>query len=84
MTFAKGGPDTRTTQLFINYKDNPRLDSMGFPPIGKVVEGMDVVESINKEYEEQPEQERIRKEGNTYLRDIFRRLDYVKSASLVD
>ena len=84
VTFAKGGPDSRTTQLFINYKDNPRLDQMGFPPIGKVIQGMDVVHAINKEYGEQPDQQRIQTEGNEYLRDIFRRLDYVKSAALVD
>jgi peptidyl-prolyl cis-trans isomerase A (cyclophilin A) len=84
LTFAKGGPDSRTTQLFVNFKDNPRLDDMGFPPIGKVVEGMDVVEKINQEYGEQPNQQRIQSEGNEYLKDIFRRLDYIKSAKLVE
>lgn len=83
VTFAKGGTDSRTTQLFVNYKDNPRLDAMGFPPIGKVVSGMEVVEAINKEYGEQPDQQRIQTEGNAYLKDIFRRLDWVKSATLV-
>jgi peptidyl-prolyl cis-trans isomerase A (cyclophilin A) len=83
LTFAKNGPDTRTTQLFINYKDNPRLDEMGFPPIGKVTDGMDVVESINQEYREKPEQAMLEHSGNSYLRDIFTRLDYIKSATLV-
>src|SRR5665213_414599 len=50
ITFAMGGPNTRTTQLFINFGDNSRLDSMGFPPFGKVIEGMDVVDKINGEY----------------------------------
>ncbi len=83
LTFAKNGPDTRTTQLFFNYKDNPRLDDMGFPPIGKVTEGIKVVEAINQEYGEKPEQAMIEHSGNSYLRDIFGRLDYIKSATLV-
>jgi len=83
LTFAKSGPDTRTTQVFINYKDNSRLDEMGFPPIGKVIEGMEVVEAINQEYREKPEQAMIEHSGNSYLRDIFTRLDYIKSATLM-
>jgi peptidyl-prolyl cis-trans isomerase A (cyclophilin A) len=83
ITYAKGGPDSRTTQLFINYKDNPRLDDMGFPPFGKVVQGMDVVDSINKEYGEQPDQQMIQATGNSYLENAFPRLDYVKSAALI-
>jgi peptidyl-prolyl cis-trans isomerase A (cyclophilin A) len=83
VTFAKSGPDTRTTQLFVNFKDNAKLDSMGFPPIGKVIDGMPVVEAINKEYAEQPDQAMIQASGNSYLRDIFPRLDFVKSAEVV-
>jgi peptidyl-prolyl cis-trans isomerase A (cyclophilin A) len=83
VTYAKGGPDSRTTQLFINYKDNPNLDNMGFPPFGKVVQGMDVVDSINSEYQEQPSQQTIQSQGNAYLQRDFPRLDYVKSATLV-
>ncbi|MBN1606967.1 MAG: peptidylprolyl isomerase [Polyangiaceae bacterium] len=83
VTYAKGGPDSRTTQLFINYKDNPRLDDMGFPPFGQVVQGMDVVDSINKEYEEQPDQQMIQVQGNAYLQNAFPRLDYVKAATVV-
>ncbi len=83
VTFAKSGPDTRTTQLFVNFKDNAKLDSMGFPPVGKVIDGMQVVEAINKEYAEQPDQAMIQASGNSYLRDIFPRLDYVKSAEVV-
>jgi len=83
VTFAKGGPDTRTTQIFINYGDNARLDGMGFPPFGQVVEGMEVVEKINKEYGEQPNQGRLQGEGNAYLEKEFPKLDYVKTASIV-
>lgn len=83
LTFAKGGPDSRTTQIFINYKDNARLDKMGFPPFGKVVQGMDVVEKINQEYGEQPQQPTLQSEGNAYLQRDFPRLDYVKSATIV-
>ena len=83
LTFAKSGPDTRTTQLFINFKDNGNLDKMGFPPIGKVVQGMDIVEAINKEYGELPQQGQVQAEGNAYLKRAFPKLDYVQSAALV-
>src|SRR5438093_9330960 len=52
VTFATAGPNTRTTQLFINFGDNSRLDSTGFSPFGKVTEGMDIVDKINGEYGE--------------------------------
>ena len=89
LTFAMAGPNTRTTQLFINFGDNSRLDAMGFPPIGKVVEGMDVVDKVNTEYGEGaprgrgPDQGRVQREGNAYLTNSFPRLDYIKSATLV-
>jgi peptidyl-prolyl cis-trans isomerase A (cyclophilin A) len=83
VTFAMAGPDTRTTQLFINFQDNAQLDKMGFPPFGMVVQGMDVVEAINQEYGEQPDQDRIQSEGNAYLKKTFPRLDYVKSATII-
>ena len=90
VTFAKGGPNSRTTQLFINFGDNSRLDGMGFPPIGKVTQGMEVVDKINGEYGEGadmggrgPLQGRTQREGNAYLKKEFPNLDYIKSATIV-
>jgi peptidyl-prolyl cis-trans isomerase A (cyclophilin A) len=89
VTYAMGGPHTRTTQLFINFKDNTGLDSQGFAPFGRVVEGMAVVDSLHSGYGEGaprgmgPEQGRAQQEGNAYLRGSFPRLDFVKSARLV-
>ncbi len=89
ITFATRGPNTRTTQLFINFGNNNRLDGMGFAPFGKVTEGMDVVDKINGEYGEGapmgrgPDQSRIQDEGNTYLKKDFPNLDYIKSATIL-
>ena len=89
ITFATAGPNTRTTQLFINFGDNIGLDGQGFSPFGKVTEGMDVVDKINSEYGEGapggrgPAQGRIQSEGNAYLKSDFPNLDYIKSASIV-
>ena len=89
ITFATGGPNTRTTQLFISFGDNNRLDNSGFSPFGKVTEGMDVVDKINGEYGEGapagrgPNQGRIQAEGNAYLKKDFPNLDYIKSATVV-
>ena len=83
ITFAKSSlPNSRTTQVFINYRDNSRLDADGFAPFGQVISGMDVVDKINGEYGEKPFQPQIQKEGNAYLIKEFPRLDYVKKASL--
>ena len=89
ITFATAGPNTRTTQFFINFADNANLDGMGFSPFGKVVEGMDVVDKINGEYGEGapsgrgPSQQRLQMEGNAYLKKSFPNLDYIKSATIV-
>lgn len=89
VSFAMGGPNTRTTQLFINYADNTNLDGMGFAPIGQVVDGMSVVDSLYADYGEGapdgagPSQERIAAEGNAYLTRDFPKLDFIKSARIV-
>jgi peptidyl-prolyl cis-trans isomerase A (cyclophilin A) len=85
ITFATAGPGTRTTQLFINFADNSRLDGMGFSSFGKVTEGMDVVDKINGEYGENPPyvQGRLQAEGNAFLKKEFPNLDYIKSATIL-
>jgi len=88
ITFATAGPNTRTTQVFINFGDNSQLDGMGFAPFGQIVSGMDVVDRINAEYGEGaprgrgPEQGRLQMEGNAYLAQSFPRMDYVKKATI--
>jgi peptidyl-prolyl cis-trans isomerase A (cyclophilin A) len=90
ITYAMAGPDTRTTQLFINYGNNSSLDKDGFSPFGKVIKGMDVVDSLYNGYGEGapsgngPEQVRIIREGNSYLKTSFPKLDYIKSAIIVE
>lgn len=85
VTFAKSGkPHSRTTQLFINYGDNARLDDLGFTPFGKVIEGMDVVDKINSKCRERPDQGAIQEEGNNYLKAEFPDLDFIKNATIVE
>lgn len=80
ITFAHAGTNSRTTQLFINYADNSFLDAQGFPPFGLVIEGMEVVDAINDEYGENPDQRRIQLEGNVYLDQAFPNLDFINTA----
>src|SRR3954451_23708924 len=88
VTFATAGPNTRTTQVFINFADNTNLDGMGFAPFGKVLSGMDVVDKLNAEYGEGAprgrgsDQGRLQSEGNAYLAQSFGRMDYVKKATI--
>ncbi len=82
ITFATAGPNTRTTQVFINYKNNSGLDRQGFAPFGQVVEGMEVVDKINAQYRERPQQAKVQAEGNAYLNSNFPKLDYIKKATI--
>jgi len=83
VTFAKtSAPNSRGTQVFINYKDNGFLDSQGFAPFGQVISGMDVVTKINAEYAEKPDQGEITSSGNAYLMKNFPKLDAIKSATI--
>jgi peptidyl-prolyl cis-trans isomerase A (cyclophilin A) len=89
VVFAMAGPNTRTTQLFVNLADNgPALDSQGFTPFGEVVQGMDKIASVYMEYGEGPpggagpNQAAIADIGNPYLEEHFPKLDYIKTARI--
>jgi peptidyl-prolyl cis-trans isomerase A (cyclophilin A) len=90
ITYAMAGPNTRTTQLFINYKNNSGLDGQGFAPVGRVVEGMKVVDSIYGGYGEGapsgkgPSQALAQSQGNAYFKTKFPKLDYIKTATIVE
>jgi len=92
LTYAKGGPNSRSTQLFINYRDNSRLDPLGFSAVGEVVEGMDVVDRLYAGYGEGgpagsgatgPDQGLIQRRGNDYLISEFPQLDYIETAEII-
>ena len=83
VTFAKrSAPNSRSTQLFINFKDNAGLDGQGFAPFGQVVSGMEVVDKINASHGEAPEQGLIQTQGNAYLNKAFPTLDYIRTARI--
>jgi peptidyl-prolyl cis-trans isomerase A (cyclophilin A) len=89
MTFASAGPNTRTTQVFINLTDNGRLDRLGFSPFGRVISGMEVVDKLYADYGDGPprgngpDQSRIQREGNAYLNKEFPKLDYIRKATIM-
>ncbi len=82
ITFAEAGPDTRSTQVFVNYGNNAGLDKQGFAPIGEVTEGMEVVEKFVSKYGGNPDQEKITLQGRAYLRQYMPDLDYVNTARI--
>ena len=88
ITFATAGKNSRTSQVFINFADNAGLDGQGFSPFGRVISGMNVVDSLYNGYGEGapsgrgPEQGRIQQEGNAYLKKDFPSLDYIKKATI--
>jgi peptidyl-prolyl cis-trans isomerase A (cyclophilin A) len=90
VSFAQTGrPNSRTTQVFIDYRNNSRLDASGFAPFGKVVQGMEVVDSLYKGYGEGapdgngPNQALVQTQGNTYLDREFPLLDHILGAQVV-
>lgn len=86
-SFATSGPNSRTTQFFINYGNNSKLDSMGFAPFGKVRD-MQAIDRLYSGYGEGypkgngPNQGLIRQQGNSYLKESFPKLDYIKTARI--
>jgi peptidyl-prolyl cis-trans isomerase A (cyclophilin A) len=85
ITYAKSSePNSRSTQVFINYADNSRLNRTGFAPFGKVISGMEVVDKLYSGYAEQAQaqSERIESEGNAFLAKNFPKLDYIKKATI--
>jgi peptidyl-prolyl cis-trans isomerase A (cyclophilin A) len=83
VVFATSGPNTRTTQVFINFADNPRLDKMGFTPFGKVRD-MATVDKINPAHGQKPNQGEITMNGNAYLKTAFPDLSFITKATIVE
>jgi peptidyl-prolyl cis-trans isomerase A (cyclophilin A) len=92
LSYARGGPNTRGVQLFVNLANNARLDTtntFGFPPIGEVVQGMTVMDSMFAEYSCRrgsqgtcPSQDSIRLKGSAYLDRVYPKLDYIRTARI--
>jgi peptidyl-prolyl cis-trans isomerase A (cyclophilin A) len=89
ITFATAGPNTRTTQVFINLGNNAQLDSMGFAPFGQVTQGMEVVKQLYSGYGEGapsgqgPDQGSVTSQGKPYLDKNFPKLDSIKGATII-
>jgi peptidyl-prolyl cis-trans isomerase A (cyclophilin A) len=83
LTFATAGPNTRTTQIFINYSDNAALDGQGFAPFGQIVEGMELVDKFFAGYGEAPNQGLITAQGKAYLDKSFPNLDRILSTTII-
>ncbi|MEZ5355822.1 MAG: peptidylprolyl isomerase [Bryobacteraceae bacterium] len=89
VTFAKIGPNSRTTEVFINLRDNAQLDTTGFAPFGEVVEGMDVADTLTYLYGDLaprgagPDPVKAQQVGNVYLERDFPRLDAIEKASVL-
>lgn len=84
LSFAKGGKDSRSTQVFVNLKDNRDLDGQGFAPFGRVTKGMEIADALYSGYGEKPDQGQIHFKGEEYLRMSFRDLDTIKAATIVE
>ena len=83
LSFAAEAPNTRSHQLFFNLKDNPKLDPQNFIPIGRVVEGMPVLDALYDDYGDTPKYRLVATLGNEYMKRMFPRMDYIKTARVV-
>ena len=91
VAFAWAVPNGRTTQVFINLRDNRDThDKEPFVPFGRVIEGMDVADALFDEYGEAAgggiragKQDPVFQGGNDYLRKNFPKLDYIRTARVV-
>jgi peptidyl-prolyl cis-trans isomerase A (cyclophilin A) len=83
LSFAAEAPNTRSHQLFFNLKDNPKLDPQNFIPIGKVVDGMSVLDALYDDYGDTPKYRLVATLGNEYLHRMFPNMDYIKTARVV-
>ena len=83
LSFAAEAPNTRSHQLFFNLKDNPKLDPQNFVPIGRVVDGMAVLDALYDDYGDTPKYRLVATLGNDYLRRMFPKMDYIKSARVI-
>jgi peptidyl-prolyl cis-trans isomerase A (cyclophilin A) len=90
LSFAHSGPHTRATQVFINLRDNRELDKTAFAPFGKIVEGLDLIDKLYFAYGELapkgggPDAIKVETEGNAYLESRYQRLDYIRTARIVE